>query len=663
MFDAIIAYSLRHRVMIGLMTLALVAGGIWAFGRLPIDAVPDITNNQIQVLTQAPALSALEIERYVSFPVEIALKSLPRVVELRSLSRPGLSVVTVVFEESVDVYFARQQILERLREVEEEMPSGAERPELSPVSTGLGEVFRYTIRDTTGRLSAMDLRTVQDWIVRRGLLGTAGIAEVNSLGGSVRQYHVLVNPDALISYDLTLRDVFDAVARTSGNAGGGYIETGAEQLSVRSVGLATSLADLRSTVIRAAAGTPVTLGNVATVEIGAALRFGSASQDGRGEVVTGITMQLQGANARTTIDAVKARIEEIAPSLPHGVVIEPYYDREVLVDRTIATVVTNLVEGALLVVGILLLFLVNLRAGVIVASVIPLAMMFAGIMMVLTGQTGNLMSLGAIDFGLVVDGSLIIVDNVLRLLERRFAESNGAAMTDAEMRRLVFGGSVEVRKAAQFGEIIIIVVYLPILTLQGIEGKLFRPMALTVVYALAGALVLSVTYVPMMLSLFLKKSGTIRHSPIITFLQRRYRPMLERALTHRTAIVGSTLVLLALAVFAFTRMGGEFIPRLDEGDISMFLIRLPSVSLSESQKIATRVEREIMRFPEVATVVSHTGRAEISTDPMGFEVADVFIILKSEGEWATGRTKAELVEAMSERMEEIPGIGVQFLQP
>lgn len=664
MFDAIIAFSLRQRALIGLFTLALVAAGIWAFSVLPIDAVPDVTNNQVQILTQAPALSSLEVERFVSFPIEIALKSIPNLVELRSLSRPGLSVVTVVFEEGEDIYFARQQILEKLREAEEEMPPGAERPELAPVSTGLGEIYRYVIRDTTGTLSPMDLRTVQDWIVRRQLLGTPGIAEVNALGGYAKQYHVLVNPDALISYNLTLRDVFDAVSRTSGNAGAGYIETGAEQYSVRSVGLATSAEDLSSTVIRATStGVPVTLGDVASVVTGPALRFGSASQDGKGEVVTGVTMQLKGANSRITVGAVKERIEEIRPSLPPGVVIEPYYDREALVDRTISTVITNLAEGALLVVFVLLLFLANLRAGLILASVIPLAMMFAGILMVLTGQSGNLMSLGAIDFGLVVDGSLIIVENVLRMLDERFRKSNNIPLEPGEMRNLVYSGSVEVRKAAQFGEIIIMVVYLPILTLQGIEGKMFRPMALTVAFALLGALILSVTYVPMMLSLFLKRKGPIRHSPIITFIQRFYRPMLDRALRLRWAILGVTAVLLAASVMVFTQLGGEFLPRLDEGDIAMHLIRLPSVSLTESQKMATRVEKELMEFDEVKTVVSHTGRAEISTDPMGFELADVFIILKPREEWQSGRTKAELVEAMSEKLEHVPGVGVQFLQP
>ncbi len=664
MFDAIIAFSLRQRALILLLTLALIVGGIVAFSRLPIDAVPDITNNQVQVLTSAPALSSPEVERYVTFPIEVALKSLPDLVELRSLSRSGLSVVTVVFADNVDIYFARQQVLEKLREAEEQMPAGVERPELGPVSTGLGEIFRYVIRDTTGKLSPMDLRSVQDWIVRRGLLGTPGLAEVNSLGGYVKQYHILVDPDAMAGYGLTLRDVFDAVARTSGNAGGAYIETGPEQLSVRSVGLATNVDDLRSTVIRSTAnGTPVTLAQVASIETGSAIRFGSASQDGRGEVVTGITMQLKGANARVTVGAVKERIEQIRPSLPKGVVIEPYYDREVLVDRTIATVIRNLVEGALLVIGVLLLLLVNLRAGVILASVIPLAMMFAGIMMVLTGQSGNLMSLGAIDFGLVVDGSLIIVENVLRLLEERFRGGEGVRLTDRQMRDLVFGGSVEVRKAAQFGEIIIIVVYLPILTLQGIEGKLFRPMALTVVFALVGALLLSVTYVPTMLSLFLKKSGRIRHSPVIEWMRRLYEPALERALGLRIPIVVVTGLLLVGSVIAFTRMGGEFIPRLDEGDIAMHIIRLPSISLTESQKITTRVERALMTFQEVRTVVTSTGRAEISTDPMGVELADAFVMLKPVDEWTSGRTKAELVAAMERKLADIPGAGVQFLQP
>jgi len=663
MLDAIIAFALRQRALVLLMTLALIGGGIYAFTRLPIDAVPDITNNQVQILTRAPSLSPVEVERFVTFPIEVAVKSLPSLTELRSTSQSGLSVVTVVFEDDVDVYFARQQVLEKLREAEEEIPEGVERPELAPVSTGLGEIFRYVVRDTTGRLSPMDLRTVQDWIVRRQLLGTPGIAEVNSLGGYVRQYHVLVDPDALVGHDIALRDVFDAVARTSGNAGGAYIENNGERYSVRSVGLVSTLDDLRGTVIRTTPdGTPLMLSDVAEIEIGPAIRFGSASQNGTGEVVTGIAMQLKGANARVTVDAVKTRIDEIRPSLPPGVVIEPYYDRETLVDSTLATVARNLIEGALLVIAVLLLFLVNLRAGLIVASVIPLAMLFAAILMVITGQSGNLMSLGAIDFGLVVDGSLIIVENCLRLLEERMSRG-GAPPSDRELRRLVYGGSVEVRKAAQFGELIIIVVYLPILTLQGIEGKLFRPMALTVSYALVGALLLSITYVPVMLSLLMKGSGRIRHSPVIGWMLRRYRPLLHRALSARTAIVSTTAILLVAAAFVFTRLGGEFIPRLDEGDIAMHLIRLPSVSLTESQKITTRVEAELMKFPEVRTVVSSTGRAEISTDPMGFELADAFVMLRPHDEWTSGRTKEELIAAMSEAVEKIPGVGVQFLQP
>jgi len=664
MFDAIIAFSLRRRVLIIVLTLALVAGGVFAFSRLPIDAIPDITNNQVQVLTAASALGSPDVERYVTVPIEVALKSLPDLLELRSLSRPGLSVVTVVFNDDVDIYFARAQVLERLREAERSMPDGVERPELAPVSTGLGEIFRYVVRDTTGKLSPMDLRTVQDWIVRRGLLGTAGLAEVNSLGGYVKQYHVEVDPDAMAGYGLTLRDVFDAVARTSGNTGGAYIETGPEQLSVRSVGLATSLDDLRSTALRSTAtGTPVLLSDVAQVEVGPAIRFGSASQDGRGEVVTGIAMQLKGANARVTVDAVKERIEQVRPALPPGVVVEPYYDREVLVEETVATVLRNLIEGALLVVGVLLLFLVNLRAGLVVASVIPLSMLFAGIMMKLTGQTGNLMSLGAIDFGLVVDGSLIIVENCLRLLEERLHATGGAPLTGGEMRSLVYGGSTEVRKAAQFGEIIIIVVYLPILTLQGIEGKLFRPMAMTVGFALLGALLLSITYVPAILSLVMKRSGRVRRSPVVEWLARLYAPALRRALSWRLPVVAGTLVLFLVAAVAFTRMGGEFIPRLDEGDIAMHIIRLPSVSLSESQKITTQVERELMRFPEVRTVVSSTGRAEISTDPMGFELADAFVMLRPREEWRTARTKEELIDTMERRLRRVPGAGFQFLQP
>ncbi|MGE3799425.1 MAG: CusA/CzcA family heavy metal efflux RND transporter [Candidatus Kapaibacterium sp.] len=664
MLNGVIAFSLRHRVLVLFCTGALVVGGVIAFSRLPIDAVPDITNNQVQILTNAPALSALEIERFVTFPIELSVKSLPDMVELRSLSRPGLSVITVVFEDRVNTYFARQLILEKLREIEETLPDGVERPELGPVSTGLGEIFRYVVRDTTNRYSPMELRTIQDWIVRRELLGADALAEVNSLGGELKQYQILVDPDRLANYDISLRDVFRAATEASDNAGGAYIETGPEQLSVRSVGLTTTVDDIRESVIGAYSdGTPLRIGDVAEVTTGPAIRFGSASQDGRGEVVVGIVMQLKGANARVTDNGVKERIEENKPLLPEGVVIEPFYDREALVDRTIETVLMNLIEGALLVVGILLLFLVSLRAGLIVASVIPLAMCFAGIMMLLSGQSGNLMSLGAIDFGLVVDGSLIIVENILRLMDRRFRDGTSSSITSGEMRQLVYEGSVEVRTAAQFGEIIIIVVYLPIITLQGIEGKLFRPMALTVTFALIGALLLSITYVPAISSLLLRGEKRVRHSPIIEWIRRGYTPLLNWGLRNRPAIIGTAFGLVLLALFGFTRLGGEFIPRLDEGDIAMHLIRLPSISLSESQKIATAVEKELMTFPEVKTVVSHTGRAEVSTDPMGFELADVFIMLREEDEWTTGRTKEELVEAMAERMKKFPGVGTQFLQP
>ncbi len=586
---------------------------------------------------------------------------------MRSLSRSGLSVVTVVFEENVETYFGRQLILEKLREAEESLPPGADTPELGPVSTGLGEIFRYVVRDTTGRLSPMELRTIHDWIVRRQLLGVPGLAEVNAIGGFLKQYQVLVDPEKLAAYNLTLRDVFDAAAASSGTGGGAYIETGPEQLTVRSVGLATSLDDLRATAVKTTAGgTPVLLGDVAEVTTGPAIRFGAATRDGEGEVVTGFTLQLKGANARVVVGAVKDRIAEIQASLPEGVVIEPYYDRTQLVARTIKTVAKNLGEGALLVIAVLLLLLAHLRSGLILASVIPLAMLFAVICMVLTGQSGNLMSLGAIDFGLVVDGSLIIVENILRLISKHQREGRPIEGDDG-MRRLVYAGAVEMVSAAKFGVFIIIIVYLPILTLRGIEGKLFQPMALTVTYALVGALLLSVTYVPVMCSLFLKGGAPIRHAPVVAWLHRVYRPALRRALAHGRLIVGVAALLLAVALVGFTRLGGEFLPRLDEGDVAMQILRLPSVSLTESLAITGEVERRVAAFDEVETIVSNTGRPEVSTDPMGVEIADAYIILKPRDAWpevaGRRRTKAELVEAMREAVEDVPGAGVQFLQP
>jgi cobalt-zinc-cadmium resistance protein CzcA len=664
MLNRVISFSLRNRLAVILMTLALIVGGIFAFTRLPIDAVPDITNNQVQVLTSAPALSPLEIERFVTTPLELSLKSLPNIVELRSLSRSGISVITIVFGDEVDPFFARQQVHERLAEAVENLPSTSGKPELAPISTGLGEIFRYVVKDTTGRLSPMDLRTVQDWIVRKQLQGVPGLAEINSLGGEVKQVHVLVNPVSLAGYRITLKEVYEAVSRNSGNAGGAYIEDGVEQYNVRAVGLAIDLKDLRSAVVKTTpTGIPITLDQVSTIEFGPALRFGSASQDGKGEVVTGITMQLKGANSRITVRGVKARIEEIKGSLPPGVVIEPYYDREELVDRTLTTVEHNLLEGALFVIAVLLLFLANLRAGLILASVIPLTMLFAVILMVLTGQSGNLMSLGAIDFGLVVDGSLIIVESCLRLISKHLEGTNGRKLSDREASELIFSGSSEVLQAAKFGVLIIILVYLPILTLQGVEGKFFRPMALTVSFALIGALILSVTYVPMMSFYFLQRKGQIKESKIIDYLRKLYLPLLRRSFRLRKSLLAGIAALLILALIMFSRLGGEFIPRLDEGDLSISLVRLPSISLSESQKLASEVERRIMKFEEVKTVVSHTGRAEISTDPMGVESSDVFVILHPKEQWKTHRTKAELLEAMNNALSGVPGIGTQFLQP
>ena len=664
MFDRIVAFSLRQRVLVLFATVGLVAAGLYAATRLPVDAVPDVTNNQVQVLTQAPALSPLEVERFVTVPVELALKSLPDLVELRSLSRQGISVVTVVFEDGVDTYFGRQLILEALRGVGDELPPGTETPELGPVSTGLGEVFRYTLRDTTGRYSPMELRTIQDWIVRRQLLGVPGLAEVNSIGGELRQVQVLVDPDRLAGYGLTLREVFDATAEASGNAGAATIETGPEQLSVRTDGLVQSADDLRRSVVATRGGTPVTLGDVAEVRDGAAVRFGAATQDGEGEVVTGFALQLKGANARVVVSAVKDRIEEIQQALPEGVTIDPYYDRTALVNRTIGTVAKHLAEGALLVVFVLLLLLVNLRAGLVLASVIPLAMMFAFIGMWLTGQSANLMSLGAIDFGLVVDGSLIIVENVLRRIG--VMQKEGGGLSKEAFRELVYEGTLEVRKVAQFGEVIILVVYLPILFLRGIEGKLFAPMAMTVSFALLGAVILSITYVPVMCSLVFDPSKPVKHSPIIEWLHKVYRPLLDRALALRAVVVGGAAALFALAVVGFGGLGAEFVPRLDEGDVAVQIIRLPSVSLTESVEIAGDVERRLMAFDEVETVVGNTGRAEISTDPMGVEITDTYVILKPKDEWpevdGDRRTKPELVAAMQQAVEDVPA-GVQFYQP
>ncbi|MCB9182983.1 MAG: CusA/CzcA family heavy metal efflux RND transporter [Flavobacteriales bacterium] len=668
MIERIIRYSIRHKATVILGALLLLIGGIMAFRTLPVDAVPDITNNQVQVITLAPSLATLEVERFVSYPVEQALASLPRQVELRSISRFGLSQVTIVFEDGMDGYLARQLVGERLQGLAMHMPAGVEQPFLAPMTTGLGEVFQYVVRaDSAHRSSydAMELRELQDWVIGRQLLGVPGVAEINGFGGELKQFEVAADPVRLQSMGLGLGDLIDALERNNANTGGAYIEHANNAYFIRGVGLATGMRDIgRIVVDTPQEGAPVVVDDVATVRLGAAPRFGAMTRDGEGEVVGGIVMMLKGGNAAEVVEAVKTRLDEIRKGLPEGIVIEPFLDRADLVGRAMRTVRNNLVEGAIIVIMVLVLFLGQLRAGLIVASVIPLSMLFAIILMRLTGVSGNLMSLGAIDFGLVVDGAVIIVEAVLYRMHH--LPRRDGLLSRTEMDGQVEHAASRMMSAATFGQLIILIVYIPILALSGVEGKMFRPMALTVVYAIVGAIVLSLTYVPVMSALFVPR----RTGPTVSVsdrfmerLARAYRPTLERALRYRTTVLGVSIVLLGAAVFAFTRMGGEFLPQLEEGDFAYHSILPEGASLQASIANNARVERILKGFPEVKDVVSKTGTAEVPTDIMSPEMTDVMVLLHDKSEWTTGRRYWQLADTMLAALRVIPGVFFEINQP
>ncbi len=669
MINKIIAFSIKQKLVIGFLVLILILFGIYSAIKLPIDAVPDITNNQIQIITSSPTLSATEVERFITYPVEIAMKSLPDIIEMRSISKFGISVVTVVFEDNVETYFARNLVFQKLKEAEENMPEGLGNPEMAPVSTGLGEIYQYIVRpenrdDTT--YDNMQLRTIQDWIVKKQLLGTEGVAEVNSFGGFEQQYHVLINPDKLKSYDLTLREIYDAVINNNSNVGGGSIEKNSDQYSIRGIGLIEKIEDLQNIVIKTDDGVPIYLNQVAEIKYGNGLRVGGVTQDGNGEVVAGIVMMLKGANSREVAKRVHEKIEDIKPSLPEGVTIDEFYNRENLIDKTIKTVETNLIEGGIIVIFVLVLLLGNLRAGFIVASVIPLSMLFAIIMMNMFNVSGNLMSLGAIDFGLIVDGAVIIVESVLVALTAKIHFSK-KALDKEVFDETIYSSSTAIIKSAIFGVLIIIVVYLPIFALGGIEGKMFKPMAFTVGFALVGALFLSITYVPMMCSLILKRDLKEKETiadKIMNKLKKIYLPSLEFALRNKVLTVGIAVTVLIISLITFTRLGGEFIPKLDEGDLAYQIVRLPGVSLTESINIGSRIEKILMeKFPEVKTVVTKTGAPELATDPMGPEFSDVIVILNPKEEWTSAESKEELIEKIQKELSIVPGIGLSFTQP
>ncbi|MHB8873240.1 MAG: efflux RND transporter permease subunit [Myxococcaceae bacterium] len=662
MLEKIIHFSIKNRFVVFALTLGLVGAGLSALSRLPIDAVPDVTNVQVQILTKSPGLGPVEVEKFVTFPVEAAMSGLPDIEEVRSVSKFGLSVVTVVFHDEVNIYFARQLIQERLTTAKESIPEGYGTPEMGPVSTGLGEIFQFEVRG--GGKSQMELRSVLEWQVVPRLRSVPGVIEINAFGGELKTYEVQLDPAKLTAYAVSLEQVFEALSENNANAGGAYLQRGQEQVLIRGEGLVETLEDIRNIVVSASPqGVPVYIRNVADVAFAPMVRQGAVTRDGRGEAVTGIVMMLIGANSREVVTQVKAAVEQIRPTLPEGVTIDPFYDRTDLVRKTINTVAKNLVEGGLLVIVLLFLMLRNLRAGLVVASAIPLAMLSAFIGMRALGVSGNLMSLGAIDFGLIVDGALIIVEYAVRHMADR-AHKLGRELTREEREELVYRAAAELVRTAAFGVAIIAIVYLPILSLTGIEGKMFKPMAITVMFALAGALVLSVTFVPALAATVLPRRVTEKESFIVAAARKLYEPTLAWCLRRRGVVVGVGVVLLLASLVAARFLGAEFVPRLDEGAIALQAWRVPSVSLEESVRQTGLVERVLKRFPEVVTVVSKTGRAEIATDPMGVEVSDIFVMLKPHDEWTTGETREELIAKMDEALKkEVPGSLFSYSQP
>ncbi|HTE23606.1 CusA/CzcA family heavy metal efflux RND transporter [Flavitalea sp.] len=669
MLNKIISFSIRNKLVIAILTLVLIIWGIYSLNRLPIDAVPDITNNQVQVITVASSQSALDIERLVTFPVEQTMATIPGIEEIRSFSRFGLSVVTIVFKDNVDVYWARQQVNERLTEAVSHIPSGVGVPSLAPVTTGLGEIYQYILRPKKGfekKYTATDLRTMQDWIVRRQLLGVPGVADVASFGGFLKQYEISIDPDRLRSYNLSIPDLFSALQKNNQNTGGAYIDKKPNAWFIRSEGLIGSLSDIENIVIENTdAGIPVLIRNVATVGFGSATRYGAMTYNDQGEVTGAITLMLKGENSSAVVNRVKERMIQIQKSLPEGVEIDAFLDRSELVDRAIGTVKTNLIEGALIVIFVLVLFLGNLRAGLIVATVIPLSMLFAVSLMHVFGVSGNLMSLGAIDFGLIIDGAVIIVEATMHHLGIRKTDK---ILTQAEMDIEVFESASKIRNSAAFGEIIILIVYLPILSLVGVDGKMFKPMAQTVVFAIAGAFILSLTYVPMISAVFLGKKPTRKRNfsdRMMVFFHRLYTPVITRAIRARLFIVMGAVSLFAISVFLFIRMGGEFLPTLEEGDFAVETRVLTGSSMSQTvdavQKAAAILLRE---FPdEVVEVVGKIGSSEIPTDPMPIEAADMMVILKPKKDWKLAGERDKLAELMSAKLEAVPGVTFGFQQP
>jgi len=659
---AIVSWSLRNRALVVFATVLFALVGLRSASTLTVDAVPDITNVQVQVITSAPALSPVEVEQYVTIPVERAMAGVPRSTEIRSLSKYGISVVTIVFEDGTDIYFARQLVGERMRKAQDTVPNQYGKPDMGPISSGLGEIFQFVVRNE--RLGVMETTEVLEYGIGPQLRTVPGVVEVNDFGGEARQYQVVLDPKRLQALGVSVTEVGDALRRSNANAGGGYVEHDRQHYVIGTRGLAKTPEDLAATVVRAAPNTPpITVAQLGDVVIGPALRVGAASIDGKGEVVVGVVLMLIGENPGSVTEAVKKKLAALQPTLPAGTTIEPFYDRSALVRRTNRTIGTNLLEGAVLVVVVLLVLLGDLRAGLVVAVTIPLALLFAIVIMNAFGLSGNLMSLGAIDFGLLVDGAVIIVENAVRRLSEA-EEKKGSPLDDDERRDVIEAATLEVRAASVFGEVIIAIVYLPIVALVGVEGKLFRPMATTVLLALGGAFVSTLTVVPVLTSLLVRPKGAHRDTWILRKVQALYTPVLDVALRRRVATLSIAFGLLALGGFVLSRLGAEFVPQLDEGDVLVEVRRLPGVALGESVATDARIQRALLAIPEITHVVCKTGAPGIATDPMGIEQTDVYIGLRDRSEWKRGRTKALLSKDISDALAAaVPEVAGGISQP
>ncbi len=668
MFEKIIRFAIDQRWLVLLMTLGMATLGVYNYQQLPIDAVPDITNVQVQINTAAPGYSPLESEQRITFPIETVMAGLPGLEQTRSLSRYGLSQVTVIFKEGTDIYFARQLVNERISQARAQLPAGIT-PEMGPISTGLGEIFMWTVESKPGAKKAdgsaytpTDLREIQDWIIKPQLRNVPGVTEINSIGGYAKTFQVAPLPDKLMAYGLTLHDLVAAIERNNGNTGAGYIEKSGEQYLIRAPGQVANLADIGKIIVGSREGVPIRIGDVAEVGMGKELRTGAATENGR-EVVLATVFMLIGENSRTVSQAVAKRLEEVNRTLPAGVVAQTVYDRTILVDKAIDTVKKNLIEGALLVIAVLFLFLGNIRAAIITAMVIPLAMLFTFTGMVSNKVSANLMSLGALDFGIIIDGAVVIVENCVRRLAHAQAAA-GRALTRNERFHEVFLASREARRPLLFGQLIIMVVYLPIFALTGVEGKMFHPMAFTVVAALLGAMILSVTFIPAAVALLIGDKVSEKENRLMGWARRGYAPMLDFSLQNAPLVLSFAGVAVVLSALLLTRMGSEFVPSLNEGDIALHALRIPGTSLSQAVEMQTELERTIKQFPEVERIFAKLGTAEIATDPMPPSVADNFIMLKPQSEWPDpARSKTDLVQAMREATAKVPGNNYEYTQP